>query len=170
MASCGTGLSRRDGARRLCTVRARLLGAAATDGRGAPPHRDLLRNAVRALATYLAVSQSWLGAGAADAEPLHMWRGLIGTLDVPELWELLMFAYMLEEERTGYLSFHLTSEDSFEGGSATSMFVNATRCFRDTFRTLQTLIKKYVGDISRTDSAMRSLPIQLTPCLPSALL
>ena len=74
--------------------------------------------------------------------PLHMWRGLIGTLDVPELWELLMLAYILEEERSGYLSFHLTLEDSFEGASATSMFVNATRCFRDTFRTLQTLIKK----------------------------
>ena len=54
----------------------------------------------------------------------------------------------LEEERTGYLSFHLTLEDSLQGeSSAHSLFVNVTRYFRDTFRTLQMLKDPRVFEI-----------------------
>jgi hypothetical protein len=113
---------------------------------GSLARRPLMEEGRRRIATFcVMLLEHWLAASSGLAleppiqDPLHMWRGLIGTLDVPELWDLLMLAYMLEEERSGYLSFHLTLEDSFEGGSTTSMFVNATRYFRDTFRTLQML-------------------------------
>jgi len=81
-------------------------------------------------------------------DPLEMWRSMIGPLDIPELWELIMLQYMLEEERTGCLSFHLTVEDACAPSSMEcppSPFISATRCFRDTYRALEPRIHRHFG-------------------------
>ena len=81
-------------------------------------------------------------------DPLEMWRSMIGPLDIPELWELFMLPYMLEEERTGCLSFHLTVEDALTASSMErppTPFLSATRCFRDTYRALEPRIRRPVS-------------------------
>jgi len=77
---------------------------------------------------------------ATETSPLDIWLTMSDTLDVPELWSLVMLHFILEEEESGFLHFSLSCKDACEEvdmyPEPRSPFVQETNCFYDRFHQL----------------------------------
>jgi hypothetical protein len=92
---------------------------------------------------------------ATETSPLDIWLIMADTLDVPELWSLVMLHFILEEEESGFLHFSLTTKDATNDCDVCSdcQFVQETCCFYDRFHQLT----HYIHNTRLFDSMSLSL-------------